>query len=236
MTPAGRTSYIGKTIALHLHDYRATIQIGRDRFGIEPGDITLSPAGISSHYEMKESGTHLCIHFAPAGRGCSRPVRLPLHVRLGPQTSAARDRIWRVIDYTRQAGATGASLAGHAASAALQELLLWLALRQGKGATPRRHSRLEQALKTLGETIDASVARPVSMADLAAGTGLTPAYLARAFAQRYGMTVQHYLLQRRIELARHLLGTSGLLVFEIGAAVGLPMLNTSTSSSGASPG
>jgi hypothetical protein len=56
----------------------------------------------------------------------------------------------------------------------------------------------------------------------AAGVGLSADYVARLFARRYGMTLQHYLLLRRVELARHLLVSSGLLVSEIGWQVGMP--------------
>jgi two-component system response regulator YesN len=58
--------------------------------------------------------------------------------------------------------------------------------------------------------------------DLAKGVGLSADYVARLFARRYGMTVQHYLLLRRVELARHLLISSDLRVSEIGREVGLP--------------
>ena len=60
------------------------------------------------------------------------------------------------------------------------------------------------------------------LGELAAGVGLSTDYVARVFARRYGMRLQHYLLLRRIELARHLLVSSDLPVSEIGRQVGLP--------------
>jgi AraC-like DNA-binding protein len=104
----------------------------------------------------------------------------------------------------------------------MQELLLWLNLQSRRGRTPRRHSLVEEALRQVRQNADSAVARPVQVAELAAGCGLSADYVARLFARRYGMTLQHYLLLRRMEQARHLLVSSGLGIAEIGRRVGLP--------------
>jgi len=221
--PDCNRTYRGPTNALHLHDYPGDLWIGKNRYGLQPGDITLSPHNVASRYDLQESGTHLCIHFAPppsASRAAS--LRLPLHFRLGPQTATARERFWRTIDHARQAGGNADSAASCAASASMQELLLWLYGQSRRGATPRRSSLMEKALEKLSQAIENSLARPMLIGELAAGVGLSADYIARLFAKRYGMTLQHYLLLRRIELARHLLLSSDLLVSEIGRRVGMP--------------
>jgi len=221
--PGCNRSYQGPTLALHLHDYRGDLWIGRYRYRLEPGDITLSPQEVAARYALKESGTHLCIHFLPPGRITRESRhRLPFHFRLGPQTVAARERFWRTIDHARHAGGNADSPAGGAASASLQELLLWLQLQNRRGSTPRRSSLVEEALLKLNQSIETSLAKPLLISDLAAGVGLSADYVARLFSQRYGMTLQHYLLLRRVELARHLLISSDLLVSEIGRQVGMP--------------
>ena len=220
--PACNRTYRGSTIALHLHDYSGDLWIGRKRYRLQPGDITLSPNKIPSRYDLKESGMHLCIHFAPppTGAGGAR-LRLPLHFRLGLQTVTARERIWRTIDHLRQSGGKKDSASGCAASASMQELLLWLYVQSKRGATPRRSSLMEEALEKLGQAIEKSLAKPMLIEELTAGIGLSSDYVARLFAKRYGMTLQHHLLLRRIELARHLLLSSDLLVSEIGRRVGM---------------
>jgi AraC-like DNA-binding protein len=221
--PGCNRTYRGPTIALHLHDYAGDFWIGKSRYRLQPGDITLSPNVLPSRYDLKQSGTHLCIHFAPPNsRVRVASVRLPFHFRLGPQTATARERFWRTIDHAREAGGNGDSASGGAASASMQELLLWLYGQTRRGATPRRSSLMEEALEKLGQAIEKSLARPMLIAELAAGVGLSADYVARLFVKRYGMTLQHYLLLRRIELARHLLISSDLLVSEIGRRVGLP--------------
>ena len=215
--------YRGGTIALHLHDYTGNLWIGKTRFRLLPGDITLSPHELPSRYDLNESGTHLCIHFtAPPTSARTPGLRLPLHFRLGPQTATARERIWRTIDHARQAGGQADSASGGAASASMQELLLWLHVQSRRGATPRRSSLMKEALEKLSQAIETSLDKPMLIAELAAGVGLSADYVARLFAKRYGMTLQHYLLLRRVEQARHLLLSSDLLVSEIGRRVGMP--------------
>jgi AraC-like DNA-binding protein len=221
--PGCNRSYQSPTIALHLHEYPGDLWIGRTHYPLRPGDLTLSPNNIPSRYDLKESGSHLCLHFFPPDRTArERGVRLPLHFRLGPQTAAARERFWRIIDHVRQAGGTTDSPAGCAASAALQEMLLWLQGQNHRARTPGRGSLRDEALAKLDRAIEASLATPLLIGELAAGVGLSADYVARLFAKRHGMTLQHYLLLRRIELARHLLLSSDLLVSEIGRQVGMP--------------
>jgi AraC-like DNA-binding protein len=223
IVPGCNQAYSHPTIALHLHEYAGDIWIGKNRFRLRPGDITLSSAITASRYALPDGGSHLCLHFLPAERaaraGC---VELPLHFRLGPQTAAARERFWRVIDHARQAGPRAGSVAGCAASASLQELLLWLHLQTRRGALPRYGSLAEEALAKLAAAIDSSLGHPMLVGELAANAGLSAEYVARLFAKRHGMTLQRYLLLRRIELARHLLVSSDLLVSEIGQRVGIP--------------
>jgi len=221
VVPGCNRSYSHETIALHLYDYTADVWIGKNHYRVLPGDITLSNA--TSRYELNESGTHLCVHFLPPVLSKKvSSIRLPHHLRLGPQTAAARERFWHIIDHARQSNEDPDSPAGCAASASLQELLLWLHLQSRRGATPGRSSLVDEALAKLGQAIETSLAKPMLIGDLAAGVGLSADYVARLFARRHGMTLQHYLLLRRVELARHLLASSDLLVSEIGRQVGMP--------------
>jgi AraC-like DNA-binding protein len=225
LVPGCNQTYLHPTTALHLHDYAGDFWVGGHRYRLEPGDITFSPGGrVPTRYELKEGGSHLCIHFerSASPRRAAECIRLPFHLRLGPQTAAARERFWRVIDHLRLAGGRHRSPAAAAGAAALQEMLLWLHLQSRRDAGPRAGSLAEEALEKLSKAIDASLATPMLLGDLAAGVGLSTDYVARLFARRYGMTLQHYILLRRIELARHLLISSDLKVAEIGRRSGLP--------------
>ncbi len=220
--PGCNLTFRHTTLALHLHDYSGVMWIGSRRIALEHGDLTLSPGGkVASRYALTESGQHLCVHIEwPKANGAA--MQLPLHLRLGPAVAEARERIWRVVDHHRLGGPRKDSPAACAASAALQELLLWLQLQSERVAGPRRGSLVDDALRKLEQAIETSLTKPMLLDELAAGVGLSTDYVARAFARRYGMRLQHYLLLRRIELARHLLVSSDLPVSEIGRRVGLP--------------
>jgi AraC-like DNA-binding protein len=220
--PGCNVTYRHSTLALHLHDYAGVMWIGSLRIVLEPGDITLTPGRkIISRYALTESGQHLCLHIEwPETRGPA--TDLPLHLRLGPAVAEARERLWRVVDHHRLAGPRRDSPAACASAAALQELLLWLQMKSAHAVGPRRGSMVDDALRKLEQAIEASLTKPMLLGELAAGVGLSTDYVARAFARRYGMRLQHYLLLRRIELARHLLVSSDLPVSEIGRRVGLP--------------
>jgi AraC-like DNA-binding protein len=221
--PQCNRPYQDATVALHLHDYAGTVWIGKSRFRLEPGDVTLTPSRAISRYELAQSGEHLCVHFHPLtpGRPAER-LGLPLHVRLGARAVLARERFWRVIDYHWQSRQKKDSAAGSAASACLQEMLLWLYLQGQAGQdSSRTHSR-EDAPMQLRTIMDAALASRLTVPDLAKQIGLSADYASRLFRQKYRMTIPRYLLLKRIELARHLLVSSDLPVREVGKQSGIP--------------
>jgi AraC-like DNA-binding protein len=213
--------YVHPTVAVHLHNYAGTIRFGKTSFRLEPGDVTLSPSGVVSHYELAESGHHLCIHFYPE-KPVGPRIRLPLHWRLGARAIQARERMWRIIDYHWRSRENRDSAAGYAASASLQELLLWLHLQRTVGQASSSAGLQEQRLRQVRDLIDASLARPFTVPGLVEPLGLSPDYVSKLFRERYGMTIPRYTLLKRIELARHLLVSSDLPVSEVGRQSGIP--------------
>ena len=67
-------------------------------------------------------------------------------------------------------------------------------------------------LQTLIEAVEARLMEPLAVPELAEMASLSQNYLARVFRLRYGMTIPHFILLRRIELARHLLATSKVTI------------------------
>jgi AraC-like DNA-binding protein len=211
------------TIALHQYEYSGEIHIGRERFPLRPGDVTLTPAGVESFYNLPAPGHHLCIHFFPS-RDMGGHVRVPLWIRLGSESTFVTQQIWSVTEMHRRAfnpGKPGAAAAS-AASAALQALLLWLHLFEPGTANAVRPARTELALQRLNTLVEKRFTEPLTVPSIAREVGLSQNYLARFFRKRYGMTIPRYLLVRRIDLARHLLLTSDDLVKQIAGRVGLP--------------
>lgn len=70
------------------------------------------------------------------------------------------------------------------------------------------------------ERIEAQIGGDLSLADLAAECGLSVGYFARAFKVTTGVPPYQWLLNRRVERAKHLLSQSELSIVEIAFACG----------------
>ena len=171
---------------------------------LSPGDVTLSPAGRTSGYDLPAPGRHWVVHFTTSD--VEERFTLPLHL---PDAGAARERFAAVGALQ----ARGDALGDARAAVALQDLLLWLA---------DRDIRPTDAAARAAAVIDARFAEPLTAGAIARAARVSPGHLARAFRQRFGVTVPHRLLQRRIEHARYLLEATDLPVWRVAERVGIP--------------
>jgi AraC-like DNA-binding protein len=209
---------------VHLHDYRATFRLGGSTFELHPGTVTLTAAGVESRYDLPKNGFHLCIHFDPVTAADSSSVTLPVFWHAGTQAPFVTMQMRHITDLYRQAQQSGAAgaRARNAAGTALQALLAWLAFAARQPASTPGMQRSRASLDLLVQILDERFCEPLTVPALAREVSLSQNYLVRLFRQRMGVTVQQYLANRRIELARHLLTTTGLSIKEIGARVGWP--------------
>ena len=95
-----------------------------------------------------------------------------------------------------------------------------LAAPASRGGLTARHQRL------VCDYIEQHLAEDVSLADLAALSGLSASYFARAFKRSLGLPPHQYQLLRRIERAKELLANSALTVGEVAAACGFLYLSS----------
>lgn len=92
-----------------------------------------------------------------------------------------------------------------------------------RGLPPRRSRVAELArwrLKRVVDYVEASLADPVSLADLAAAAGLTRMHFAAQFRAATGLPPHEYLLRRRIERAQEMLLDNGVALVEVALSVG----------------
>lgn len=83
-------------------------------------------------------------------------------------------------------------------------------------AAPLPKWRLRRAL----DFIEANLAQPIGLADVAASTGLTRMHFAAQFRSTTGYSPHAYLLRRRIEHAQMLLCSSALSVLDVALSCG----------------
>ena len=86
--------------------------------------------------------------------------------------------------------------------------------RRGCGALPKWR------LKRVVDYIDANLGEPITLADLAAATLLSPMHFAAQFRVSTGVRPHEYLLRRRVERAQELLLQPGLSIVDIAFSVG----------------
>jgi AraC family transcriptional regulator len=76
--------------------------------------------------------------------------------------------------------------------------------------------RLKRAL----DFIEARLAEPVTLADVASATGLTRVYFSAQFKAATGLRPHEYLLRRRIERAQEMLAGGGTSIVDVALSVG----------------
>ncbi|HPS53872.1 MAG TPA: AraC family transcriptional regulator, partial [Phycisphaerae bacterium] len=187
---------------------------------IQPGDVTVSPAGVETSYSLAKRGRHLCIHFMPQRR-THNIISLPLHIRLGYRTQQAAELFSQVSVAFMQYKMTGSDYAKLSASSCLQRLLAYLAEFVNSGDDRAVRGLDYSVAERLAGIIDSEYVEPLSVPALARRAGMSQNYLARLFRVRYGVTIPRYILTVRIEKAKELLEITNLKVGCVGQYVGL---------------
>lgn len=134
--------------------------------------------------------------------------------------------------WLRRAAAAPATLDGLAWEAGLREttpaarlrlhalLCRAVALALADRAPPRAAPRAEAVVAPALRLIETRLARPPSVAELAAACGVGPDHLARCFAQVVGRTPARWIQERRIAAAAERLATGEAGVAAVAAALG----------------
>jgi len=217
--------YLSRTHALPVHEYEATMLLAGRRIALKPGDFTFTPAEWPSSYDLPQPGFHWCIHCLPPtlSGAC---VAVPLHVPLGLHHDAIVEQFRHLSQLRARASQPGPdqAAAAIAAGAALHSLVLWLSLLAGQGGDWQRErgTRAIAIVDRLTVTIQEHLDGTLSVPHLARQAEVSQNYLARCFRQRHGVSIPHYILQRRMDLARLLLRTTELPVKEVAIRAGLP--------------
>ena len=197
------------------------IRLGGNQYDIEPGTVTITPIGTDARYDLEKPGFHFCTHFKFAGKNLKKgsELSLPLCFNLGEARASAESKFMNLVWWIQQSEIS--TEAEHAASLVLQEFLIWLTQVNKSHEGSIGHKALTAVVNAAME-IDSCMSREIRISEICRIAGLSQNYLARLFRSQYGVTMNKYLINKRIEFARYLLECTSLPVKEIGTRAGIP--------------
>jgi AraC family transcriptional regulator len=86
---------------------------------------------------------------------------------------------------------------------------------------PQKSKQLPAFLfRRITALIEERLAEDLSLAELASEVGLSPSHFSSLFRKTTGLSPHHYIVQRRLERAQHLLTSTNLSIGEIATTVG----------------
>ncbi|MEH2272951.1 MAG: AraC family transcriptional regulator [Nostoc sp.] len=189
------------------------------------GDIAVIPAGISHRCNWNTSVEFMVLAIEPAllqqvGEDFVNPDRIELTPRFMSQQDVLIQGIFSTLRDELESGKIGGDLLIDSFKTTLAIHLL----RNYCTTQPKLSSYangLSQAiLKQVTEYIHEHLHQDLKLTDLSAIAQLSPYHFLRLFKQQMGITPHQYILQRRIEKAKHLLKHSNLSIAEIAIRTG----------------
>ena len=202
-------------LCLHLGDpvpvtWRAN---GRERRGVRlHGQFCVVPGGSSTRWIVSRPATSLLLRLAPAlVRDTADAMRAPvdalapaIHVR-----DVQVERIgWLMQAEDRDAYPGGRVFADSLASA-LAARLVALQTKRPAATDADAHALPAWRLRRVVDYIEAHLAEPLTLAELAALAGYSVSHFKPLFRNAVGQPAHRYVLARRVERARALLAAGG---------------------------
>ncbi|GAA0896492.1 AraC family transcriptional regulator [Pseudonocardia zijingensis] len=192
---------------LHLYGYSATLTIGGGTHSVAPGWVSFVPAGVEVRFDYTGRSEHLFVHFRPDGSG--EPHAVPVVRDAGPAAAGLSDLLRAAIS---------ASPGGSPRTTAEVWTALWRIAQLPEPAAGRTH---HTAVETAIAYIEANLARPLPVPDVARVAGVSHNHLTRLFRAETGLPVVAWIRQRRMARARHLLTATTMSIPAVAASVGI---------------
>jgi AraC-like DNA-binding protein len=211
-------SYFSEFYSLHIYDYEATMKLGNEKYRILPGDITITPENTRSSYHLGKTGFHKFIHFKPSKE---RPFfNLPLHIR--PNSNISDDINAKFADINRYKSILDKTDAfATAAGATLQGVLLLLSINNELMVSHKKRGSIK-AVEKAADLIEDNIEERLSIPEICSKVQMSQNYLAKLFKEHFGVTMEGYLIRKRMELAKYFLQHTDMQIKEVGSRAGIP--------------
>lgn len=201
---------------------------GREVSGLSvPGEMSLSPAGLTQAMRLDSAVTVLNVRFEP--RFFDRVAAESFEVRGGraaafaPVLHAHDPRVAHIgaaLTAEIEAGFPSGRLYGDSLATALTAHLLRAYATQPPAPGGYKGGMPGHRLRRIVDYINEHLERDLTLAEIAAAAGMNPYHLSRAFKQETGLAPHQYVLRRRVERAKALLAETELSIVEVGFRVG----------------
>jgi AraC family transcriptional regulator len=192
---------------VHLYGYSAELTIGGRTYSVAPGWVSFVPAGVEVRFDYTGRSEHLFAHFRPVVSG--EPSTVPVVRDAGPAGAGLSELLRAAIS---------ASPGGSPRTAAEVWTALWRIAQLPEPAAGRTH---HTAVASAIAHIEANLARPLSVPDVALVAGVSHNHLTRLFRAETGLPVVGWIRQRRMARARHLLTATTMSIPAVAASVGI---------------
>jgi AraC family transcriptional regulator len=206
-------------VAVNLDDAPLVIErrvgTGHRKEVVPPGTLVVHPVGEAFTFRVAQGSRWGGVVLSPALVESAVGRRLDAPASFGEADAQSVLIVKALLEETLLGGPTGALYAEHLGSA----LALRLAARQGAATDqmPRRSlgGIAPNRLRRIEAYIEAHLDGPLSLEELAGVAELSLFHFAREFKATVGQTPHQYVLQRRLERARHLLDQGAGSVHDI---------------------
>ncbi|MFE9425603.1 helix-turn-helix domain-containing protein [Kitasatospora sp. NPDC006697] len=197
---------------LHLYGYQAELTVDGTEHPVRPGTVSLVPPGAEVRYRYRGRSQHLYVHLRLGSAGAPRSI---------PVVQQAGAELDLLTAQFRQALAAWPHTPAQATAEVWSALWRIAELAPGTRRTaPAAHPAVAAAIAL----IEARLAEPLTVPEIARAAGLSHNHLTRLFRSTTGTTVVGYIRARRMARARHFLRATTLSIPAVAASVGIPDL------------
>jgi AraC-like DNA-binding protein len=198
---------------LHVYGYSAKLTIGGRSYPVRPGSVSLVPPGVEVRFDYIGRSEHLFAHFRTPPRG--QTVSVPVVQDAGPAATGLSDLLRSALE---------ASPGASPRVAAEVWTALWRVAQLPEPTTSStRHTAdaRHPAVASAIAHIEANLAQPLTVPDVAHVAGVSHNHLTRLFRTETGVPVVGYIRRRRMARARHLLTATTMSIPAIAASIGI---------------
>ncbi|MEV0460664.1 AraC family transcriptional regulator [Catellatospora methionotrophica] len=195
---------------LHLYGYCGELTVGGVTHPIRPGHVSLVPPGAEVRFDYRGRSEHLYAHLRLPRVGAPLPVSVmqDAGAQAAPLSGMLRQAVAAAPRHPRQA-------------AAEVWAVLWRVARLPRAVPDTGSGQPHPAVAAAMAYLEARLAEPVSVPEIARHAGVSHNHLTRLFRAETGDTVVAYLRRRRLSRAEHLLRRSTLSIPAVAASVGI---------------